>query len=252
MLSFTEAQKTINEFAHSFGTEELEPENALGRVLAQNIYSDRDYPPFNRSAMDGFAIRNEDILNGIRQFKIIDTIYAGKTTGKEITTGQCFKIMTGASVPLSADAVIRVEDSKITGDEVSFNVNEVRPFQNIAQRGEDAKADSLLAGKSLLISPSLIGLLATLGKQKVLVERLPSVAVITTGDEVVLAGNAVSNVEIRNSNLPVLKALFKKWNIETAYSIHVTDDKDKLLTAITNALSYDIVVISGGVSAGDA
>jgi molybdopterin molybdotransferase len=252
MFSFTEAQRAINEFAHSFGTEELELDKALGRVLAQEVYADRDYPPFNRSAMDGFAIRNEDISNGIKDFAIIDTIYAGKTTDKRIAAGQCFKIMTGASVPLSADAVIRVEDSVSNGNEVSFNIKEVRPFQNIARRGEDAKRDVLLAGKSLLISPSLTGLLATLGKQKILVERLPSVAIITTGDEVVTEGSAISNVEIRNSNLPVLKALFRKSKIEATYSTHVPDDKDKLLSAISRALSYDVVVMSGGVSAGDA
>jgi len=252
MLSFIEAQKSINQFARSFGTEIVELDDALGRVLAENIFADRDYPPFNRSAMDGFAIRMEDIGNGILKFKLIDTIYAGGTTDKAISTGECFKIMTGAAVPLSADAVIRVEDSVSMVDGISFNINEVRPFQNIAHRGEDAVAASLLAAKSIRISPSLIGLMATVGKERVSVERLPSIAIITTGDEVVSVGNAVSNVRIRDSNLPVLKALFKKWNIGTAYYSHVRDNMGDLLSAIDKALDYDIVVISGGVSAGDA
>lgn len=252
MLLFTEAQRIANQFARSFGTEEVQLEDALGRVLAEDIYADRDYPPFNRSAMDGFAVRNEDILSGIEKFSIVDTIYAGKTTGTSLAKGQCFKIMTGASVPLSANAVIRVEDSVLVGNEVSFNISETRPFQNIAQRGQDAVAHSMLAGKSFQVSPSLIGLMATVGKEKVLVERLPSVAIITTGDEVVSPGNAVSNVEIRNSNLPVLKALFKKWNILPNDSIHVPDNVDEILQAINQALEHDIVVISGGVSAGDA
>ena len=100
MLSYIEAQHIIKSFAHSFGTEKVLLDDALGRVIAEDVFADRDYPPFNRSAMDGYAIRAEDLENGIEKFDIVDTIYAGGTTEKNLSSGQCYKIMTGAAVPM--------------------------------------------------------------------------------------------------------------------------------------------------------
>src|SRR5687768_5984419 len=98
MLSYIEAQHIIKSFARSFGTEKVSLDDALGRVLAEKIIADRDYPPFNRSAMDGYAIQSEDFEKGIKQFKVIDTIYAGGTSTKRLSAGDCYKIMTGAAV----------------------------------------------------------------------------------------------------------------------------------------------------------
>src|SRR5687767_4732799 len=106
MLSYIEAQHIIKSFAHSFGKEKVLLDDALGRVIAEDVFADRDYPPFNRSAMDGYAIRAEDLQNGIKQFQIIDAIYAGGVTKKGLASGQCYKIMTGAAVPITCDAVI--------------------------------------------------------------------------------------------------------------------------------------------------
>ena len=91
MLSYIEAQDIIKSFARSFGTEKVLLDDALGRVIAEDVFADRDYPPFNRSAMDGYAIRAEDLQNGINQFLIVDTIYAGGTTKKELGSEQCYK-----------------------------------------------------------------------------------------------------------------------------------------------------------------
>src|SRR5687767_11639666 len=134
MLSYLEAQQIIKSFAHSFGTEKVLLDDALGRVIAEDVFADRDYPPFNRSAMDGYAIRAEDLQNGIKQFQLIDTIYAGGTTKRYLAPGQCYKIMTGAAVPISANAVIRKEDAEQQEESVSFSVKEIKPFQNIARR----------------------------------------------------------------------------------------------------------------------
>jgi molybdopterin molybdotransferase len=252
MLSYIEAQRIIKSFAHSFGTENVLLDDALGRVIAEDVFADRDYPPFNRSAMDGYAIKAEDLQNGIRQFEILDTIYAGGTSKKELASGQCYKIMTGAAVPLAANAVIRKEDAEQKDGSVSFLIDEIKPFQNIARRGEDLKKGDLVLNKSVRCNASITGLLASVGKQEVLVESLPTVAIVTTGNEVIQLGIEVNDVQIRNSNFYVLKALLKNWDIKPSYHNHVIDDPKEIFSSLEKALQYDIVIVNGGVSAGDA
>jgi molybdopterin molybdotransferase len=252
MLSYTEAQHIIKSFAHSFGTENVLLDDALGRVIAEDVFADRDYPPFNRSAMDGYAIKAEDVKNGISRFEILDTIYAGGTTKKELGSEQCYKIMTGAAVPLSANAVIRKEDAEQQDSSVSFSIDEIKTFQNIARRGEDLKKGHPVLNKSARCNAAITGLLASVGKDKILVESLPTVAIITTGNEVIELGKEVNEVQIRNSNFYVLKALLKSWNLKHSYHHHVLDDPKEIFSCLEKALQYDIVIINGGVSAGDA
>jgi molybdopterin molybdotransferase len=252
MLSYTEAQHIIKSFARSFGTEKVSLDDALGRVLAEKIIADRDYPPFNRAAMDGYAVRLEDFENGIKELKVIGIIYAGNTSDKVISAGECFKIMTGAAVPFSANAVIRREDAEEQNQLVSFSVGQLKPFQNIARRGEDLQKGIIILEKPERCNASVAGLLASIGKHEVLVKKLPSVAVITTGNEVVDVQQPVNDVQIRNSNFYVLKALLKSWGIKPSFSHHVLDNPDDVRSVIEKALQCDIVILNGGVSAGDA
>jgi molybdopterin molybdotransferase len=160
--------------------------------------------------------------------------------------------MTGAAVPLSANVVIRKEDAEEQSGSVSFLINEIKPFQNIAKRGEDLKKSALVLNKSVRCNAAVAGLLASVGKEEVLVELLPTVAIITTGNEVIQLGKTVNEVQIRNSNFFVLKALLKTWNITPSYHHHVLDDPKEIFSCLEKALLYDIVIINGGVSAGDA
>jgi molybdopterin molybdotransferase len=171
MLSYTEAQHIIKSFAHSFGIERVSLDDSLGRVLAEKIIADRDYPPFNRSAMDGYAIRSEDFEKGVREFKVADTIYAGDTTDKILSNGECYKIMTGAAVPLSANAVIRREDAEQKDSLVTFSIDEIKSFQNIAKKGEDLVAGTIVLDKPAKCNASIIGLLTSVGKYEVLVRN---------------------------------------------------------------------------------
>ena len=252
MLSFGEAQKIIRSLAHSFGTEKLLLEDAVGRVLAEDVYADRNYPPFNRAAMDGYAIRLDDFLQGQQSYKVVDTIFAGMQTDKVLSSGACYKIMTGAAVPNDADAIIRREDAVEKEGVVHFSISELRPFQNIARKGEDCKKGALVLPQNTRCTASVMGVLASLGKTEVLVQQLPSVAVVTTGNEVVSVGEAVREVQIRNSNQVVIKTLLKQWDIEPSYIEHVEDDPKRLLGVLDKALDNDITILSGGVSAGDA
>ena len=252
MIDFKEAQRIIIEHAKSFGSEYIALEDADGRILAEDILADRDYPPFNRSAMDGYTFRFSDWQVGIRNFHVQEIIYAGMQPSRSLEPGACFKIMTGAPVPAPADVVIRREDSTEENSVVSFNVTEIRQFQNIAKKGEDLQNKEIALRSNNICSPAIISTLATLGKAEISVRKLPSVAFFTTGNEVKSIYSAVSHSQIRNSNEWLIKSLLKKWLIKPALYKHIADDPVELESNIHKATSYDILIMCGGVSAGDA
>lgn len=237
--------------ARSFGQEPVLPDDAFGRVLAESILADRDYPPFNRAAMDGYAIKIADWQKGTRIFEIKETIYAGAQHSADLAPGECYKIMTGAAVPICADTVIRKEDAKESNKRVELKTATIRSYQNIAKKGEDIRFGQPVLSAQRLCDPVVISLLASLGKQHLLVEKLPQVALITTGSEIVAIDAEVSPVEIRNSNQYLIKSLLKKWGISPAVCRHAPDDQLMLAREIEQGLSCDILILCGGVSAGD-
>jgi molybdopterin molybdotransferase len=252
MLKYKQAQELITSFARSFGQEIVVLDNAYNRVLAEDVWADRDYPPFNRATMDGYAIQIKNWSSRLQIFKVQQVIYAGQTGMSDLKPGYCYKIMTGAPVPDSANAVIRREDATQTGDDVIFNLEHIKLHQNIALQGEDLQIDEEILKKHHLCTPAVISLLATLGKSEVSVEALPKVALFTTGDEVVDVASNIKPNQIRNSNQYLLKSLLHKWLIKPVVCKHIIDDKDHLTTALGSVLDFDIVISCGGVSAGDA
>ena len=252
MISLQEAKDLVLTQAHSFGKEHIQLDNAVGRVLSQPIVADRDYPPFNRATMDGIAINIADWENGIQSFTVAEIIYAGGISTKSISVGECYKIMTGASVPSPANAVVRIEDVKEEDNRLNVTVSEVSPFQNIALKGKDIKQQSFIINDPVVCTPSVITVLASLGYHQVEVEKLPGIAIITTGDEVVNINEPVDEVQIRNSNAHLLKALLDKWKIKPTACIHVKDDAAVLSKAVKKYQSNEIIILSGAVSAGDA
>ena len=270
MIDYRQAQQIVLQQAHSFGHEEVPLEEAFGRVLAEPIYADRDYPPFPRATMDGYALRYNDLETGIRKFTIAETVFAGDNPIRMLSEGECYKIMTGAAVPKSADIIIRREDieegptAMILRDKLSDPLpagilpepaNPAFPwrlFQNIARRGEDFRAGAVVIDRNCRCEPAVMGLLATLGKTKVKVERLPRITLLTTGNEVMPVGAAISAVQIRNSNRWLIEAALKKEGVDLAAFAHVPDDQILLRQHLQQALTGDIVILCGGVSAGDA
>jgi molybdopterin molybdotransferase len=252
MTSYPEALSIILSEAKSYGKETILLNDALDRILDEHISANRDYPPFNRSAMDGIAINIADFEKGIRSFEISETIYAGQKSNTLLNEGQCYKIMTGAAVPAAANAVIRNEDILFSENNAKTNSNHCLRYQNISQKGQDLKAGDTVLAPGQKINPSIIALLASLGKAEVVVKKLPTVAFFTTGNEVVPLNQEVSDVQIHNSNAHLLKALLKKQNVNPLYWEHILDDKALLSTALKKGLSCDIMIINGGVSAGDA
>lgn len=251
-MLYTEAQKILMGEAGSFGKETVPLEQAFERVVCEKIIADRDYPPFNRAAMDGFAFRYEDFEKGMREFEISETIFAGQEAATKLSAGKCYKIMTGASTPADADCIVRREDTEEGKTIVTILVDALKPMQNIARRGEDLREGDVIINQALAATPAVISLLAAIGKQTVQVEKLPRVALITTGNEVKPIDHPVSDVQIRNSNGWLLRSLLAKNNIQPFSVAHLDDDRQQIQSAFKNILDADIIIASGGVSAGDA
>jgi molybdopterin molybdotransferase len=230
-------------------------DGAFGRVLAEPIRADRDYPPFPRATMDGYALRYTDIERGIRRFRIAEVLYAGSQPVGRIGSGECYKVMTGAAVPEDADLVIRREDVEEGKERMEVGVREPepwRPYLNIARQGEDLRAGDLVIDKPCRCDPAIMGLLATLGRATVNVERMPRVALLTTGNEIVEPGQAVSPVQIRNSNRLMLEGALQRERTWLSKYGHEIDDPERLTHRLQQFLSSDILIVTGGVSAGDA
>jgi len=253
MITYSEAKELLKENTLTFKTEVISIDQALGRVLAQDIIADRDYPPFNRSAMDGYVV-NTEWFKAIDQKKcsIQGTCFAGEEYLKEIDQTKALKIMTGAPVPNGLDAIIRVEDSEPSCDTVSFNITTLNPFTNIAKQGEDAKKGQVVIEKNKTIDLGNIGLLATVGSSNIEVYKQPSISIITTGTEIKNVTDDVENHQIRNSNVYNLINGLKKVGLDVAFQCHIPDDQKALNEAIVKGLNSDILILTGGVSMGDA
>ncbi len=229
---------------------------ALGRVLCQDIVADRDQPPFDRSAMDGYAVRVGE-LAADQQQPIVATIPAGGVAdpGCDLTAGVA-RIATGAAVPGAYDAVIPVEQANESsgGQCVSFSTADVKSGACIHRHGADARAGQVLIPAGTLLGAPHIGIAAAVGAVMLTVKHRPSVSLITTGDEVRPPATATNDLEaqhIRNSNGPMLDALLSGLGTELMDHVHVVDDPDATRAAAQEALTKsDLVVTVGGVSAG--
>ncbi len=251
MISFDDARNIISQQAVSFGTEKLSLLRGLGRVLAEDVFAFRDFPPFNRSAMDGIAINFEDLSKGITKFRLKEIIFAGSNNNFDLQVGECYKIMTGAAVPSGTNTVIRIEDVQELDGFFTLLKSDFKPFQNIATKGQDLEKGYLAIEKGCLINAAAIGFLASLGKAEVLVQRLPKVNIITTGNEVIELEQQPSDLQIFNSNLYALTALLRQNMIKVAKSKHVNDEQQAIKDAIFEYSACDILILTGGVSAGD-
>ncbi|HEX8545879.1 MAG TPA: molybdopterin molybdotransferase MoeA, partial [Cytophagaceae bacterium] len=253
MISIKEAQKLILENVLPAHTEVIEIKSSLGRVFAGDIFSDREYPPFNRSAVDGYAIQAVDFLHkNIRRFKVVGEIMAGSSYSPTFNSGECLKIMTGAAVPECADAVIKVEDCNEEKNAIEVKIDSLKTFFNIARQGEDSKANEKIINKGTLIGALHLSLLAAVGRSDVKVFKPLTVAVISTGDELVKPGEHTEVYQIRDSNSYALQGFFEDWKIPLSSRTIAKDNPEALREAFENASSCDIIIFTGGVSMGDA
>lgn len=220
----------------------------LNRILAEDVISDTDMPPFNKSAMDGYACRLEDIKN---ELEVIEIIPAGKPPQKSISKNLCSKIMTGAMLPQGADCVIMVEHTEITPDKKVLFLKETTK-DNIAYKSEDIKIGDVVLRKGTLIKPQHIAVLASVGCVNPVVFRQARVGIISTGDEIVEPKYKPGLSQIRNSNAYQLIAQVEKMGAIPKYFGITRDDEQASYKIIEKALNgSDVLLLTGGVSMGD-
>lgn len=250
LTSTDQALEIILKETEDFGVEEVPFLESLGRVLKEDIYADRDFPPFHRVSMDGIAISLDAFERGLREFKIEGVQAAGSEQISLQNSNCCVEAMTGAVLPLNTDVIIQYELLEINDGTAKVNLDEVKYFQNIHKKGLDRKVGDALLRKNSVISSAEIGVLATVGKSKIMVARLPKVMIISTGDELVEVDHTPEDFQIRRSNVYTLVSLLKRLHIN-AKTAHIQDDKLTLKTKIQKYLeTYDVLLFSGAVSKG--
>ena len=250
MITVEHAEKLILAEAKDFGTEFIPFEDAIGRALAEDIKADRDLPPFNRVTMDGIALSYAAVEEGFQSFKIKATQAAGDTPVDIDQPDECIEIMTGAALPPSVDSIIPYEHIDIKNGIAIITTSDIHKGQNLHSKGADKKQGDIVAAKQQLITPALIGIAASVGKNELLVKRLPRVVVISSGDELVNVDERPSPIQIRKSNSYTIKAVLRQNKVD-ADLLHIPDNpeitKEKLNDSIAN---YDVILMTGGISMG--
>ena len=248
METFDKAYEIVIASATALPNERVGLADALGRILAEDIASDMDMPPFNKSAMDGFACRRRDLGN---KLEVVETIAAGYTPKESIGPNQCASIMTGAVVPEGADCVIMKEYVEAVAENTVRFVAE-KTADNICRKGEDVRAGDVVLHKGTRIGPQHIAVLASVGRAEPLVAKRPRVGVIATGNELVEPADKPGPSQIRNSNSFQLAAQVEKAGaVVTNYGI-AKDTSGNIDGMLKRALDEnDVVLVSGGVSVGD-
>lgn len=250
-----DAQKVVLEATSVLGLEKIPLLNTLGRVLGEDVVVERDNPPWDNSAMDGFAVRWEDIRqeHAIQKpvtLKVIEDVPAGKMPTKTVGAGQAIRIMTGAPIPKGADTILKVEDTEHTPDSVRVFKSEQKG-SNIRPQGEDVKKGERIIVKGTRIRPGEAGMLAILAKAFVLVYQQPRVAILSTGDELADLDERFSEEKIINSNsYGIAAAVQDAGGVPVLLGI-AKDNPAALKEKISQGLTADILVLSGGVSMGD-
>lgn len=250
MITYEAALKNILENTRVLPAEKVRIEDSAGRVLRENVYSEVNMPPFDKSAVDGYALRSQDARKIPTVLKCVGLIRAGENLKKRIKKGECAKIMTGAPVPKGADSVVMMEYTTTRGEYVKA-LKTVKKWENVCFRAEDIKAGQKVLEKGAKLFSSHIAVLAAAGKEFVEVTAMPGAAVLNTGGEITPIGRALAKNGIYNSNGPMLRAMLKSDAIEPFLLGIAKDDINELTRMIRRGLRFDMLLISGGVSMGD-
>lgn len=252
MLSFTEARQLVQQrataFAHPRPGSLLPLSFSLGHVLAREVRSDRDYPPFDRSTRDGYAVRAAEAAPSAT-LSCIGEIKAGDAVSTPLAPGTCVQIMTGAAVPPGADAVVMLEFTRRDADRVTFD-RPTQAGQNIVPRASEAKAGDLALSPGLRLGYAELAVAAQVGMTELLCFDQPRVGILSTGDEVVGVHAEPGPFQIRNSNSVSLAAQTRLAGGDPVLLGNAVDREDVLTEKIEQGLHTDILVLSGGVSMG--
>jgi len=224
--------------------------DALGLVLAENIAADRDVPPFRNSAMDGYAVRGDDVASAPVELRVVGEVAAGGFPDRTVGPGEAMRIMTGAPMPEGADTVVRVEDTDNASDLVTITAATPKGMAT-RQAGEDLRKGETILTNGTVLRPAEIGLLASVGRARVRVRKRPRVAVFSTGDEIVDLDAPLGRGQIRDSNRYTLASAVRAAGAEPWVRGIVRDSPEALRAALREGIAADAIVTSGGVSVGD-
>lgn len=250
-ISLEEAINILNDNVEHLDVEEVNLIDGIKRISATDIYSTIDNPPFDKSAMDGYAVIAEDSKLK-EKIKIIDKVFAGNLCDSIVTSKTAVRIMTGAPIPSGANAVIKQEDITLRDDNYIILNNSVKENGNICFKGEDIKKGTLLVKKGKKLDYADIGIIASSGIEKIKVYKLPKIALISTGDEVIDIADALMPGKIFNSNKYSIISRIKELGYDIQYTTHVKDIENQIEECI-NSISnnIDIIITTGGVSVGE-
>lgn len=251
-ISIEEARQAVLAGVESLGAETIPLPLAAGRVLAAAVLADRDQPPFDRAMMDGFAVRAQDVAEVPVTLPVAGEVAAGQSADRPLGAGEAIRIMTGAPVPPGADAVQMIENTD-GGRSGSVRVDHaLPPGRHIATRGGDIRAGEVAVPAGTRLTSSRLSLCWMMGASRVSVYRRPRVVILSTGDELVELGQTPAPHQIRDSNRASIGDLAKRAGADVLRSALVRDDLDATRRAIAEALQdADVLLLSGGVSAGD-
>ncbi|MFO0871093.1 MAG: gephyrin-like molybdotransferase Glp [Pirellulales bacterium] len=254
MLTVEEAMEEILQRAVPLAEERRAVTESLGRTLAEDVVSDIDSPPYDKSTVDGYALRVSDVATGQRTFTIAGEITAGDWPEQPVPPGMAVRIMTGAPLPAGVDAVVMVEHTTAaawsTAPTIELDGRPLRVGQNILRRGQSLRQGATVLRAGRVLRPAEIGLLSEVGRTEVSVVRRPRVALLATGNELVPAASVPTRGQIRNSNGPMLRALAEQSGAEATDLGVARDTADDLRQHLEHGLDHDVLVLSGGVSAG--
>jgi molybdopterin molybdotransferase len=259
LLSVEQALEKILDYVDVLEAELSPVLDCLGQVLAEDIYSTIDIPPLDNSAMDGYAVRSEDTRGATEQsprfLRVIDIATPGSIPKGEVKPGTAVRIMTGAPIPKGADSIVRFEDTdetqhQRTADEIGI-LREAEPGRDIRRAGEDITQGSLVLSQGVVIRPSEIGVLASLGRSTVKVIRRPVVAILATGNEVVDISQPLPRGKIYNSNSYSVAALVLRYGGIPKILGIASDSESSLVTSLRRGVDADMLITTGGVSMGD-
>ena len=254
-VSLEEALEIMLSFARPLETTTINLAEALGMALAEDITSPHPLPPFDRSPLDGYALRAADTTRADQKhpaiFTVTETVYAGHTSESEVRPGTAIGITTGAPIPSGADCVVRFEDTGREGDRLLIYAS-LKQGQNVVRAGEDvAKGEKVLTAGTV-VDAGVTGLLVALGKNEVKVYRRPRVFVFSTGDELLLPNEALKKGKIYDSNLPALAAQVREAGGSPLLGGLCLDDRMMIAKTIAGGLAKtDLVISTGGVSVGE-
>jgi molybdopterin molybdotransferase len=251
MVTPDEALRIVLEKTSILEAVEVPLAEAVGAVLAEAVTSDMDLPPFDKSAMDGYAVRGEDVARLPVELSVVEELAAGSTPSQSTRPGTCAKIMTGAPVPEGADVVIPVENTEsVSGGRVRILRADVA-HRNICVRGEDTRKGAEVLPVGRVLGPPEMGLMASVGREKVSVYRRPRVAVLATGDELVKPSCLPGPGRIRNANSSILLGCCRLAGVPADDLGIARDNRSDLRAKIAQGLERDVLLVSGGVSTGE-